>query len=664
VVATYAAVLAVLVASLAIGQAALALCGARRWSWLAPAAGLALVVAVCWGTVRIAGDGVGSAVAVALLTIIAVVYLWSVALPDNRAARGTPLRGGREVLRAGLPVAVLALLAASIPFLVEGHFGILGTSFNPDMSQHLLAADRLAHGQPTQLLHQGYPLGPHAVVVALSKGLGIGLVQGFSGLTVAVAIIAPLTALAAFKDLPLIPRTAGALVVGLAYVVASYFAQGAFKETMQALFLLAFVLSLRAASQDPDWHQLPLRFVPAALLAVGSVYTYSFPGLLWLGGAAVLWLLAELAMGRAASAAGGVVVGVPHSAGREAPEHMGETTATGPAAHPLDPNPVRSLLLALLAFLVLVAPELGRMIDFHSFETFDPNGPGLGNLFGQVSPFEALGIWPSGDFRLAPGDGAVPAIAYYLGIAFGLVLLAWGAARCWRRREWAVLAGLGAALLAYVAARVGGTPYTAAKAIEIAAPVVALTILLPLLPDLGRFMHAQRAEGAPAARGAATAGSPLAGAAVGVFLLAAGVCSLLALANAPVGPTSYSPALTEMRPLVADSSTLVLAPGKLLADEHGTPYIAWELRGGRVCIKSAAEKGNKPPPGVRYIVTWTQVEKPEGDASIVGVEVPYGGFVPERVAPPYVLWKSSHPVAADSPCPLIAVRQARQGPAR
>ena len=83
-------------------------------------------------------------------------------------------------------------------------------------------------------------------------------------------------------------------------------------------------------------------------------------------------------------------------------------------------------LLALLTSLVLVAPEIGRMIDFHSFETFDPNGPGLGNLFGQISPFEALGIWPSGDFRLAPGDGAVPAFGYYLGAAFAALLLVYG----------------------------------------------------------------------------------------------------------------------------------------------------------------------------------------------------------------------------------------------
>ncbi len=598
-VATYAAVLAVCVASLAIGQAALALCGMRRWSWTAPAVGLALVVASCWGTVRLAGDGVVSALVVLALTIAAVVYLWG------------RLEGGGEALRAGWPVALVALLAASLPFAVEGHFGILGTSFNPDMSQHLLAADRLAHGETSQLLRQGYPLGPHAVVVALDKGLGIGLVQGFSGLTLAVAVLAPLTALAAFRDLPSLPRTAAALVVGLAYVVASYFAQGAFKETMQALFLLAFVLALREADRNPKWRKLPLRYVPAALLAVGSIYTYSFPGLLWLGGAAVLWLIA--------------------------------CATTGPAARPLG--------LALLTFLVLVAPEIGRMIDFHSFETFDPNGPGLGNLFGQVSPFEALGIWPSGDFRLAPGDGAVPAAAYYLGIAFGLVLLAWGVARCWRRRERAVLAGLGAALLAYAAARVGGTPYTAAKAIEIAAPVVALTILLPLLPDLVRLIPAYRGKGAPGRTDGRSAA--LAGLAAAVFLAAAGVCSLLALANAPIGPTSYSPALTGLRPLVAGGSTLVLASDHLLADEHGAPFIAWELRGGRVCIKGEGETGNAPPPGVRFVVS-------RGDPS----RPPYPGLRVRRVAPPYVLWEAKGPVAAHSPCPLIAVRQARQGPAR
>ncbi|MBK5220871.1 MAG: hypothetical protein JJE35_13995 [Thermoleophilia bacterium] len=593
-IGTYAAVLAVCGASLALGQAAIGICGVRRWSWLAPAVGLALLAAICWATVRLPGDGVVPAILVPVLVVAAVAYLWG------------RVEGGGEALRAGWPVALGALVAASLPFLAEGHFGILGTSFNPDMSQHLLAADRLADGQGSQLLRQGYPLGPHAVVVALNKGLGIDLVQGFSGLTVAVAVLAPLTALTAFAKLRALPRTAAALVVGLAYVVASYFAQGAFKETMEALFLLGFVLALRGAKRE--WAGLSLRFVPAALIAAGAVYAYSFPGLIWLGGAFVFWLLAEAMVERRQP-------------------------------------PWRPLLLALLPFVVLIAPEVGRMIDFHNFETFDPNGPGLGNLFGQVSPFEALGIWPSGDFRLAPGDGAVPAIGYYLGAAFALVLLIHGIWRCARRREVAILAGLGAVAIVYVAGRAGGTPYATAKAIEIAAPIVALTILLPLLEEADWRLSQPLVD--------KTADGRLQALAAALFIAAAGVCSLLALANAPVGPTSYSPALTGFRPLVAADSTVVLASRELLADEHGTPYIAWELRGGRVCIETAAEADGSPPPGVRFVVT-------EADPNLP----PFPGLRVRRIAPPYVLWEAAAPPKGKSPCPLIAVRQARQGPAR
>jgi hypothetical protein len=623
VIGTYAAVLAVCAASPAIGQAAIALCGVRRWSWLSPAVGLAMLCAICWATVRLPGDGGVSAAVVLALTVAAVLFL-----------RGRIGDVG-QALRTGAPVALLALVAASLPFLAEGHFGILGTSFNPDMSQHLLATDRLSHGAGSRLLHQGYPLGPHSIVVALNKGLGVCLVQGFTGMTLAVAILAPLTAIAAFADLPPLRRTAGALLVGLPYLVASYYAQGAFKETIQALLVLAFVLSLREATANPAWRTLPLRFIPAALIAVGSVYTYSFPGLIWLAGTATVWALAQLTVSRIGSSGPGAEGGAengPSSARPQAPP-----STAGPAT-------TRPVFLAVLLFVVLVAPEIGRMIDFHSFETFDPNGPGLGNLFGQVSPFEVLGIWPSGDFRLAPGDGAVPAAGYYLGAAFALALLVYGLFRCFRRRETAILSGFAAACLAYAAARVGGTPYTAAKALEIAAPLATLAILLPLLSNAGgrrlsRGMPGQSASSAwPAAIAAA------------IYVLAAGACSLLAFANAPVGPPSYSPALTGLRPLIAADSTLVLASHELLADQHGAPYLSWELRGGRVCIEDEDEAGKAPPPGVRFVIT----------RGVPG-ERPFPGLRVRSVAAPYVLWEEAAPVGSQSPCPLIAVRQARQG---
>jgi hypothetical protein len=576
-IATYSAALLVCASSLAIGQAAIALCGVRRWSWLSPAVGLALLCPICWGTVRLPGNGAGSAVIVLVLSVAAVLYL------------RRRLEADRGVLGIGAAVGLLALLAASLPFVVEGHFGILGTGFNPDLSQHLLTSDRLLHGSGSELLDQGYPLGPHSIVVALSKGLGVGLVQGFDGLTVAVAVLAGLTALAAFSELPRPHRVGGALVVGLAYMVASYFAQGAFKETMQALFVLTFVLALREATKNPAWRDLPLRFVPAALLAVGSVYTYSYAGLIWLIAIGGIWGIAEYASGRSRSV-------------------------------------VRPVLWAVLLFVVLTAPEIGRMVEFRHFETFDPHGPGLGNLFGQVSPFEALGIWPSGDFRLAPGDGAVPALGYYMGAAFASILLIYGFVVCLRRRETAIVSGLLAVVAVYALARIAGTPYTAAKAIEIAAPITALVILLPLL---------RRPAGI-------------------LYLLAAGGCSLLALANAPVGPTDYSPALTGLRPLVADGSTLVLASDRLLEEEQGEPYLVWELRGGRVCIEpvSGRSAGQQPPPGVRYVVTEDGERRP-----------PFASLRLRRDAAPYLLWETTRPPRGPSDCPLIAVRQARQGPA-
>jgi hypothetical protein len=604
--ATYASVIAVCAASLTIGQAALALCGWRRWSWLAPAVGLALVTALCWATVRLPGDGTIATIAVALAFAASLAYL-----------RGRT-EGAGEALREGAPVALAALIAASLPFIVEGRFGILGTSFNPDMSQHFLAADRLANGTDSQLLAQGYPLGPHAIVVALDKGLGVGLVQGFGGLTLAISVLASLTALGALGDLRLVPRWIAALLVGLPYMVASYLAQGAFKETMQALFVLAFAIFLWRTGRGP------LRAVPLAILTAGSVFTYSFPGLTWLVGALGLWALAALFL---VNRGGGDVVATVRRAFTPA-------------------------WLALLVFAVLVGPEVGRMVDFASFETFDPNGPGLGNLFGQISPSEALGIWPSGDFRLTAGAGAVPAIGFYAGVAFAALLLLWGLWWWLAGREVAVPAALAAAVVAYLAARIGGTPYTAAKAVQMAAPLAMLVIVRPLLS----FEAGTIRPGSLVA-----AMRPLAAAA---FVVAAGGCSLLALGNAPVGPTSYSSALTGFRSQIADGSTIALVPQALLAEQHGESYVAWELRGGRVCIGDASAPGVivnptetrdlrrlGPPLGIDFAITWPGA----------GTRPPFAGMRIVRRADGYVLWRYPGPVGPESSCPVIAVRSARQG---
>ena len=121
-----------------------------------------------------------------------------------------------------------------------------------------------------------------------------------------------------------------------------------------------------------------------------------------------------------------------------------------------------------------------------------------------------------------------------------------------------------AALFAY--AHFAGTPYQAAKSIVIAAPLamlIAARALIsgePAIPLSG--LRGAVAGGGAGRWASGPAGSrglrPLLATA---FVGAAAGCSLLALANGPVGPATYSPALTELRGRLGDGSTLVLGPG-------------------------------------------------------------------------------------------------------
>jgi hypothetical protein len=615
--ATYGSLLIILAASCLVGQGLFALCGRRQWSWLAPTVGLAVVTAVAWGTVRLPGGGTDSAIVIGALAVTSLMYL-----------RGR-VGAAADALGLGLALAVLVVLAASIPFFVEGRFGILGTGLNPDMSQHLFAADRLADGEGGRLVSQGYPLGPHALAVAVSSATGASLVHGFDGLMLAIAVCAALAPLAIGDRFAPWRRIACGALVGLAYLVASYLVQGAFKETMQATWVLVFAIGLHELArgglvEDPPRGGLrgALAAVPLAALAVGSVYSYSFPGLLWLAGAAALWAAIELALGARAQSGGAAAL----------------ARAAAPAA-----------AVAIAIVCVASAPEIGRMVEFAGFETFDPSGPGLGNLFNPISPLEALGIWPSGDFRLDPGDGAVPAVGFYLGELLGLAALGYGLAWWLRRGMRAVPAALAVAAALYAYAHFAGTPYQAAKAIVIASPLamlIAARALIsgePAIPLDGlRGAVARRRGGAG---GAWARTEPRLRPVLAVaFLCAAAGSSLLALANGPVGPATYSPELTELRGRLGEGSTLVLVPEHLLADEHGRDYVVWELRGGRVCIAALGPpSSSRPPRGAAHVITQDSGARP------------YRDLILERRAGPYALWRTRPAPAGRGSCPPILV---------
>lgn len=502
-IGAYATLLLVVAASVLVGLAALVLCGRREPSWMAAPVGLATLLAVAGISANAAPGAAPVAIALAALTAAAAALL---------VARRPPGLG--RFLAGGLPAAILATLVASLPFIAAGRVGILGVGLvNDDMASHLLMASWLAEGfrpEPV-LIDQGYPLGPHALVAGVGEAFGVRPIDAFAGLTLAIPALLALLAYGALERLHPAWRTLAAAATALPYLLAAYLAQEAFKEPIMALLLLAFALWLPRVERERD-------AIVLGLLAAGTVYVYSFPGLAWLAGAALAWGAIELArgrrIGRPAAAAAGVAAGVA---------------------------------------LLLAAPDLDRLRDFADFRALDPdraNEGGLGNLRGHISPLEALGIWPTSEFRLSAGAGGLPAVAFYAGAALALLALALGLPRWIRTHGWAVPAALAAALAVYLGARGLGTVYTAAKALAVASPLIMLIALGGLLGDRAGYRRLLAAA----------------------VLVGVALSSFLVLRQAPVGPEDHMDELAEIRPVVEGEPVLFLGRDN---------FVLYSLRGSR-----------------------------------------------------------------------------------
>ena len=525
-----ASLLIVLVLALVLGQAlAVLTAGADRErplppSPLAPAYGLAALLVVAGIAIRLPGHATTAAIALAAAAIVAAAYL-----------RGR-VRGLREASASGLPVAVITVVGASLPFAIAGFVGVLGAGLvNDDMASHLIIADYVSDysGTVPSFIKGGYPLGPHAVVAAISRATGAGLVEVFAGFTVALAPLFGLLAIGLIGRTGRLRLIAAASLVALTYLGAAYLTQGAFKEPLQAMLLAAFALALAGllgvrspldenadAAATTRAHPL-LQILPLALLAAASAFNYSLPGLLWIGAVGAVLLLARWA--------------------------LVEPRPTLPDDWPRRLAPYLLGLIVVVA--IATAGEWSRIADFSRLEALNPDrfGSDLGNLAQALSPLEALGIWPAGELDATPASAGAPAALFYLGALVGLVALALGLLRDRRERSWTLPALLVAMVAVYLIAAAFSSPYISAKALAIVAPV-AMAIAL---------------RGTLAARGPALALG------VVLFVLAAG-SSFLVIRNAPVGPDSHAGQLESMRALVAGEPVLFLG-----RDD----FIGWELRG-------------------------------------------------------------------------------------
>jgi hypothetical protein len=551
----YASVAVLIAASLAVGQAILSLCGRRELTWLAGPVGLAGILIVSAVAIKLPGHGTAVAIVLAVLLLASLATLVSrrrvsggdptnVRSRDARTVRCKDAErssGAHPAIAAA--TATLALLLASIPFIVNGRVGILGVGLvNDDMASHLLIADWLNTriGSMPGLLHHGYPVGPHALADGISEGLGTGLIEAFAAITLATPVLTALVAVEALRDVRPVPRVLAAAAVALPYLPAAYLAQGAFKEPIEALFLLSFALLLPRATTVRS-------ALPLGVIAAGTVYTYSFPGLFWLLGTAAIYVAIALIRG----APGADPANVRSRDARTVQRRDAERSS---GAHPAA---LSAIAVTVGVLVVLTAPEWARLVDFTHFRAFRGStiSSGLGNLRHQLSPLEALGIWPASDFRLSASAASVPAPAFYVGALLAAAALALGLPRWIRRHGTAVPAALAAALVIYLGALAFGTVYTSAKALAIAAPLITLV-------SFGGLLQRERARPAALLRSALA------------LALAAGIAlsSFLVLHQAPVAPTDHADQLAELRPLVQGHKVLFLGRDN---------FIVYELRGSR-----------------------------------------------------------------------------------
>ncbi|HET8638853.1 MAG TPA: hypothetical protein VFL89_01245 [Solirubrobacterales bacterium] len=606
---TYASAALICLASLLVGRAVLAVAGRTERSWIEPAVGFAAILTVTGALARAPGHGTSATLGLVLLLIVAAAVVWrwpsrgavdgaegaddegpgvvegtpaaddGAAGADDRAAKRA---GG--MLRAGLPVALVVALVLSIPFAISGRWGLLGVGFNNDLGLHLAWAEWLRSGFGP-VPDAGYPLGPHGLAVAVAAVPGLNLGQAFIGEIFAIGILTGLTALGALGDLGPVRRGLAAVLVAVPYLAASYFAQAAFKETAEALFVLTFAIGLRELElglRGPGgrWAaNVPIRhengpstsegtsgsrfgrggiwiargqFVLPFLALVGGIFfSYSFAGVAWPVAIAGLWSLTLPPVRRALA---------PRALLR------------------LLLRPTTLIAIAALVGIGLLFTLVGPFGFVHTF-----NKVAGSNTYGPVSPVEALGIWPAANYRLNAAGGAQ--LSGLAGAIAGLAVLL-GVYWWCRRRDLAVPIALGACAALYLISLPTSGDYSQAKALMIAAPLTMLVAVRPLLREFPLWGRSRADDGgkAPAAplgssgeEDATANGSPwepltrLAWTVLAVAFVGGAVySSFLALRDAPVGPGGHGAELQAFLPIVQGQPVLYAGQDR---------YAAYGLRG-------------------------------------------------------------------------------------
>jgi hypothetical protein len=456
---------ALLAGATLVGGGGLALSGLHGPRGCTPALGLAALMVVLSPLSRLPHGATVAAVALVALPLAALL------VPDAR-------RIALGLLPWGAGVAVVMLVLLALPYLAAGHDGLLGMGMNNDTAIHLVAARWLLdRGIPEAdtLVGVGYPIGPHAIAAAFAS-IGTSLAHGLTAVSTAAPVAAALAALGALPAARRSARALLAVVVGMSYLFISYYAQFSFKETLAAAFMLAFAVVLARTAQlarqpraaggavvedepapdatgaagavappVPDPREPIAAATPRAamrasiapaVLAAGMVHILSWAGLIWPIAVLCVWLAVEVLMQRRSPLA--VLASV--------------RTALG---------------AGVLALVVLIVPEIPRIVAFQGSRYAHEPDHGLGNLEGTLPAYKTLGLWLDPDFRFA---SRAPVLVSLLIVAAGLLMLV-GARRWWVRRDRVLVAAFAAGWLVWIGLDLTKNAYDAAKALPIVAPL-------------------------------------------------------------------------------------------------------------------------------------------------------------------------------------------------
>jgi hypothetical protein len=417
-----------------------ALAGRRLPGALVPPVGLAAIVVVGQFTTWSDATAELSVPLVCFLAALGPGFAlpWRFARPDPWAA--------------GAALAVFAVFAA--PVVLSGEPTFAGYIKLDDTATWLALTDRvMEHGhslaglEPSTYratlefnLAGGYPVGAF---------LPFGVAQKLTGGDLAWVFQPYLTFLAAMLSLCLW-QVAGAVLerpparAFVAFIAAQpallfgYALWGGVKE-MAAAALVALAAALAPAAVRAGGR--PRDTLPLALAAAALVGVLSPGGLVWLG--PMLLALAYLALRRF--------------------DLRGALARIGFFAAALVAMSVPALATGL------VPPTSKPLVGSN----------GEGNLRGPLEPLQALGIWPSGDFRFHPDASVGTAIL----VALGLLAALLGLRAAWRHRAAAPLL-LASALIAAGAIVVLGSPWAAGKALATVSPAALALAALGALAAL------------------------------------------------------------------------------------------------------------------------------------------------------------------------------------